>query len=65
MKPGTILVFDTETTTDIYQNLQFGAYLLAWIDPSDFTFHPYEEGLFYADDLPQTNPDGYEALLTM
>ncbi len=60
--PGIILIIDTETTNDIYQNLIFGAYLLAWVNPDTFEFYPFEEGLFYADDLPETSPDEYKIL---
>lgn len=48
--PKFALVFDTETTTDSYLNLNFGTYQFCQVNSS----HKYaclEEGLFYADDL--------------
>lgn len=47
VRPETMLVFDTETTTDATQKLLFGSYRF-------FTSGEcVEEGLFYADDLPK------------
>ncbi len=59
--PNMILAFDTETTTDVRQALTIGAYMYAWID-QEYRFWPVEEGLFYADDLPSTNPTGFKIL---
>ncbi len=44
--PNVTLVFDCETRTDISQRLTFGAYRIYHGDRCN------EEGLFYADDLP-------------
>jgi len=60
------LVFDTETTTDRTQRLNFGSwryYRLGWADEGAPEMECAEEGLFYADDLPERYPRGYEALL--
>jgi hypothetical protein len=60
------LVFDTETTVDAAQALLFGSYRycrIAWQDevPSVSTV---EEGLIYADDLPETYSEGFAILKT-
>jgi hypothetical protein len=47
------LVFDTETTTDARQNLNFGAYQFCEFQ-SDGNYVCREEGLFHADDLDAT-----------
>ena len=50
--PRSVLVFDTETTIDAAQSLNFGAYRhLRWAN--DATLECVEEGLFYADDLAE------------
>lgn len=63
--PEHALIFDTETTTDSTQRLLFGAwqYCRREIDP-DGTVRLVcvQEGLFYADDLPEFDPDGFAAL---
>jgi hypothetical protein len=60
--PANVLVLDTETTTDEAQRLLFGAYrYLRWTDAG--TLECREEGLFYADELPDVDPDGYSRLL--
>lgn len=48
-RPDAVLVFDTETRTDAPQRLTFGSYR--------FIVNGLcrEEGLFYADDLPETD----------
>ena len=48
-RPSTMLVFDTETRTDAAQTLTFGCY--RFIDKG----RCLEEGLFYADDLPEAD----------
>src|SRR5512144_1809517 len=54
------LVFDTETGLDAAQGLLFGAFRYC---RSDWTPQPevtvVAEGLIYADDLPQRDPDGF------
>lgn len=62
--PSLVLVFDTETTVDIYQNLMIGSYLIAWVDVvgTEVRAIVLEEGLFYADDLPETDPKGFAIL---
>jgi len=47
--PREVLVFDTETTCDTVQKLNFGAYRRCKLSPSGYQC--VEEGLFYADDL--------------
>lgn len=57
----SVLIFDTETTTDATQRLTFGCYRFAeW--EADNTLAILEEGLIYADDLPATDPVGFETL---
>lgn len=46
-RPDELLVFDTETRTDASQRLTFGSY--RYIEAGKCL----EEGIFYADDLPQ------------
>src|SRR3954453_15800226 len=56
-----VLVFDTETTTDAAQALNFGVYhVCRWAE--DSTLRLEQEGLFYADALPTRDPAGYGAL---
>lgn len=61
--PVRTLVLDCETTTDPTQRLLFGVYRF-YIDARDL--QPggacHAEGIFYADDLPDRDPDGMEAL---
>ncbi|MDQ6834490.1 MAG: DNA polymerase, partial [Chloroflexota bacterium] len=68
-KPGTadsrwpeyVLIFDTETTTDEAQRLNFGCYRFCrWTD--DGRLLCVEEGLFHGDDLPRRFADGYATL---
>ena len=58
--PETLLVLDSETTTDATQRLLFGWYRFVRVRWRGR--HPSltvaEEGLFYADELPATNPGG-------
>jgi hypothetical protein len=63
LKPSYILVFDTETTTDASQQLNFGSYRycrMAWAPEPRATC--VEEGIFYSDELPVRDPQGFEAL---
>jgi hypothetical protein len=59
--PRLLLVFDTETATDVGQGLLFGCARLYRIDKHG----PYllEESLFYADELEQVDPAGYRRLV--
>ncbi len=64
LRPRLILVIDTETTKDHILRFKFGSYrvcLITWTGgiPQAACL---EEGLFYADDLPQTDPLGFEIL---
>jgi hypothetical protein len=56
--PKTIIVFDTETTIDQTQRLNFGSYW--WGIPE--TLETIDEGLFYGDDLRKRYPDGFTCL---
>jgi hypothetical protein len=58
--PRLMLVFDTETATDVGQGLLFGCARLYRIDKRG----PYllEESLFHADDLAAVDPAGYRRL---
>lgn len=47
--PDEVLVFDTETTVDTVQKLNFGAYTRCKLGPAGYQY--VEEGLFYVDDL--------------
>ncbi len=47
--PEDVLVFDTETTVDTIQKLNFGAYRRCKLSPAGYKC--VEEGLFYADGL--------------
>lgn len=61
--PTHILAFDTETTTDYSQRLNFGSWCYLQADwDGEPTFACVEEGLFYADDLPSRDPAGYATL---
>ena len=59
--PDSILILDTETTTDPTQALLFGSYRFGHWGP-EATFECLEEGLFYADDLSASNPEGFACL---
>ena len=62
-EPFRTIVFDTETTTDATQRFLFGVwryYLDRWNStPGSFC---ETEGIVYADDLPQRDPDAMAAL---
>jgi len=58
--PDSVLVFDTETSTDEAQRLLFGAYrYLRW---NGQELACASEGLFYGDDLPERDPVAFEEL---
>ncbi|MFE3653339.1 hypothetical protein ACFXO2_37095 [Streptomyces sp. NPDC059152] len=57
-----ILVFDTETTTDTVQNLNFGAFRIYELDYEGQILTLIEEGIFYQDDLPERDPAGFATL---
>jgi len=56
-----ILVIDTETTTDPTQALTFGGWIHGRVE-TDGTVTRLAEGIFHADDLEDTDPDGYRTL---
>lgn len=58
--PNRAIVFDCETTVDTTQQLNFGAWRY-YIDGHDTIPGTccVEEGIFFADDLPDRDPDGY------
>jgi predicted nucleic acid-binding Zn ribbon protein len=56
-----IIVFDTETTIDPSQRLTFGCFRYYKRNPFG-RWVCYAEGLIYADDLPQRDPDGFAVL---
>src|SRR3954468_17753374 len=56
-----ILVVDLETTTDPRQSLTFGGWIHGKVG-EDGRVSRISEGLIYADDLPETDPQGFEAL---
>ena len=63
-QPQRTLVLDTETTVDATQRLVFGV----WRYYTDRWNYPpgqccVEEGIVYADDLPDRDPDGFALLL--
>ena len=63
-RPPYLLVFDTETHTDLGQGLliaDYRFYVLSWTDDGP-TLACVEEGLVYADELPHDDPDGYQIL---
>lgn len=63
--PEYALVFDTETTTDAAQQLNFGCwrYCRRITDPSgESRLVCVQEGLFYADDLPERDRAGHRVL---
>src|SRR5216684_3277407 len=58
--PNVVLLLDTETTTDPTQRLLFGSYRYCrW---KDRLLQCVEEGIFYADELPESSPDGFACL---
>lgn len=59
--PRDVLAFDTECTTDQAQRLLFGCYRIGRWDAHG-ALVCREEGLFYADDLPERDPEGFALL---
>jgi hypothetical protein len=60
--PDTALIFDTETSTDDTQRLLFGFYRFCRWEDGGARLACLEEGIFYADDLSQRDPDGFACL---
>lgn len=62
--PARLLIFDTETTTDETQRLNFGAwrYCRARRAPEGVQLTCLAEGLFYANELPERDSHGFSAL---
>lgn len=62
-EPQRTLVLDTETTTDPSQRLNFGVWRY-YVDRPDGLPGRIcvEEGIFYADDLPERDPEGLVVL---
>jgi hypothetical protein len=59
--PRQVLVFDTETRTDdASQALMFGCWQYCRTDSGGL--YVVDEGIFYADDLECTDPEGFEVL---
>jgi len=61
-----VVVFDTETTSDERQQLNFGSWRYCRVrvlGKGEVFLDCVAEGLFYADDLPDRDPDGYATLL--
>ena len=57
----SVLVFDTETTTDEVQRLLFGSYRYCRWDEAH-RLVCVEQGIFYADDLPEIDPAAFKVL---
>ncbi len=58
---GPVLIFDTETTIDAAQSLTFGSWRFGnYVRGGRLTI--LEEGLFHADDLQRTDPEGFAHL---
>ena len=60
--PDDVLVFDTETTIDTKQSLTFGSYRFSEWSDDGTRLVCKQEGIFYADDLPKTDPEGFTCL---
>lgn len=56
-----LLIFDTETTTDRYQNLTFGS-ARHCVRTGAGEIVTLAEVMFHADDLPESDPAGYQVL---
>ena len=60
-----VLVLDPETSIDCSQHLTFGSgrFYRSTLTPSGLVkLSCLEEGVFYADELPKVDPDGYQVL---
>jgi hypothetical protein len=62
--PAGLLVFDTETTTDQRQQLTFGfwRYHRLTIADAGLVLACVDEGIVYADELPEADSDGFHTL---
>jgi hypothetical protein len=60
LEPAYVLAFDTETTADHLQSLTFGSWRYYRIDDEDMRC--VDEGIFHADDLGETYPEGLAVL---
>lgn len=60
-RPEHVLIIDTETRVDVGQGLMYGGYWFC-ATTRDGGLRCLEEGLFYADDLPEASPKEYEVL---
>lgn len=59
--PRNVLIIDTETTTDATQALKFGSYRYCrWTSSSHLEC--VEEAFFYAENLPERDPEGFAQL---
>lgn len=58
--PKTVVVFDTETTTDPSQRLIFGTYRYLLREGDRYLL--LEEGIFHADDLRERDLEGFQLL---
>lgn len=56
-----VLVIDTETRVDVGQGLLYGGYWFCAVTRSG-QLRCLEEGLFYADDLPDSSPEEFQIL---
>src|SRR5438132_9436430 len=61
-RPRLLLVFDTETTTDVGQTLLFGCARIYRLDKQGPYLIEEGESLFHADDLAERDPSGYRRL---
>src|SRR5271154_4022290 len=64
-RPGWVMVFDTETSTDYAQRLHFGGFLMATVrynDDGTIRTRPVVEGLFADDELKLFYPEGFNVL---
>ncbi len=61
-RPRLLLVFDTETTTDVGQALSFGCARVYRLDKQGPYLIEDGESLFHADDLAERDPSGYRRL---
>jgi hypothetical protein len=60
---GPVLIFDTETKVDAAQALTFGSWRFGIYAPGG-ALTLLEEGLFHADNLADTDPEGFAHLTT-
>ena len=62
--PREVLITDTETTTDPEQRLDVGRWFFYRDSPGSKPLSScIEDGMYYADDLPQRNPAGFRDVL--